>query len=82
MTKYLAFYKVGNSLGYERHTFDRIDDNKEILNMLNKLPDDELHIYDISHSGYGTPSLSIADLVEDYNNEELDGGWWVVYFAL
>ena len=41
----LAFYKVGNSKGYERHTFDMwCDGPQEIKEMLSELKDDELHL--------------------------------------
>lgn len=70
MAKFLVFYKVDNSQNYDRHTFDYIyDDGEKIGKMLGKLNDDELKCY----------NLSCDDLwyfVEDYNDEELDGGWW------
>ena len=70
----LAFYKVINSMGYERHTFDDICDKPErIKEKLFMLNDDELRCYDMS-----TP-LAAYELAEDYNDEILDGGeWWCV----
>ena len=80
MKRSLAFYKVDNSLGYERHTFDDIyDDPNRILKMLYNLPDDECRISDLSTNLHRTGMfLDLSDLIEDYNDEELDGGWWSV----
>lgn len=80
MKRSLAFYKVDNSLGYERHTFDDIyDDPYRIQEMLFKLPNDECRIYDLSTNLNGAGMfLDLSDLIDDYNDEELDGGWWSV----
>lgn len=70
----LAFYRVGNSQKYDRHTFDNYYDKPDVIKeMLAKLNDDEFRIYDMN-----APSPNLPDFVEDYNDEELDGGWWVV----
>lgn len=77
----LAFYKVTNSKGYDRHAFDAIADKPgQIMAKLSKLPDGEVRMYDLNNYGYGpVPSPNVADLVEDYNDEEIDGGgWWCV----
>lgn len=69
----LAFYRVDNSLKYERHTFDYIaDEPKKILEMLLKLDDEELSIYDMDDMD------DVIDFEVDYNDEILDGGWWCV----
>ena len=66
----LAFYKVDNSLGYERHSFDDIHDKpQEIKDMLCGLSDDELRVYDMNNI------YDVDDLKEDYNDEILDNGW-------
>ena len=67
----LAFYKVSNSQGYMRHTFD-VMDKDEILKNLNKLPMDEVKIYNLENK------RDVLYFVEDYNDELLDGGWWCV----
>jgi hypothetical protein len=73
----LAFYEVGNSLGYERHTFDEMYDNpKKIKEMLSKLPDNERKMYDLKDDS----DASIFQ--DDYNDEELDGGWWCVLIGI
>ena len=69
----LAFYSVGNSQDYERHTFDELyDEPEKIKEMLNKLGEDELRVYDIENK------YDIDLFQEDYNDEDLDGGWWCV----
>ena len=75
----LAFYKVSNSQGYDRNEFD-CDTTSVIKEKLSRLSDDELKVYDMNNYGWkgNTPSPNIADFVEDYNDEELDGGWWCV----
>ena len=75
----LAFYKVSNSKNYERHTFDDFyDDGRKIKKMLSRLKDDEVKYYDLTRNDWSSRTPSMADFVEDYNDEELDGGWWCV----
>ena len=75
----LAFYKVDNSLGLERHSFDCEDKSEKIMETLAKLPDGECKIYNMDYYGWGNrPAPNAADFEEDYNNEELDGGWWCI----
>lgn len=77
----LGFYKVNNSKNYDRHTFDDLYDKpEEIERMLAELPDEEIKIFSASAYGYGgtAPWPNLADFEEDYNNEELDLGWWFV----
>ena len=69
----LAFYRVDNHKGFERHTFDGIYNNpKLIVRMLLslKVEEEEYRIY------YFPEDADI--LQEDYNDEVLDGGWWMV----
>ncbi len=77
----LGFYKVDNSKNYGRHTFDGLYDKpEEIERMLAELPDEEVKIFSASSYGYDgtTPWPNLADFEEDYNDEELDCGWWCV----
>jgi len=76
----IVFYKVDNSLNYDRHDFDAISDKpQEIIKKLKKLPKGEVKFYDTAHYGWGAvPSPNMADFEADYNNEELDGGWWCI----
>ena len=65
----LAFYKVDNSKGYDRHTFDFMS-KKEIKKALEPLLyTDEVRFYKLDEDG-------VNRFTEDYNDEELDGGWW------
>ena len=69
----LAFYKVGNSKGYERHTFDMWFDRPRVIrDMLSQLSDEELKMYDLDYP------TDVSIFQDDYNDEELDGGWWCV----
>lgn len=69
----LAFYKVSNSKNYGRHTFDYWYHKPEVIKkMLYELSDEELRMYDMDNSD------DIDSFQEDYNDEELDGGWWCV----
>lgn len=67
----LAFYRADNHKGFERNTFDGIYNNpKLIMRMLLSLKDEEFRIYGLPED---------ADILqEDYNDEVLDGGWWMV----
>ena len=72
----LAFYKVDNSQNYGRHSFDDTYDNKEkILEKLRLLKEDEWRTYCVR---YSSREVGIYDLMEDYNDELLDGGWWCI----
>ena len=69
----LAFYKVYNSKNYERHTFDKWYDKPDVIkNMLSELSDEELRMYDMDDR------YDVDFFQEDYNDEELDGGWWCI----
>lgn len=78
MSLYLVFYKVDNSMGYERHDFDDPDSSKA-WDMLMNLPAEERNFYEVK-IGYDTSGPSLSDFIEDYNNEDYDdGGWWCTY---
>lgn len=73
----LAFFKVDNSKNYERHTFDSMFDKpRQIIDKLSELSNEELRIYDINN----TMDMSIFQ--DDYNDMELDGGWWCVIIKM
>lgn len=69
----LGFYPVTSD--YERHTFDD-STPEEIVKAITKL--DAFKFYNVSEAGYQTKMNSLSDLIEDYNDELLDGGWWSV----
>ena len=69
----IAFYKVCNSKGYERHAFDLYLDRPDVvMNMLQELQDGEYHCYDMDDK------YDVISFEDDYNDEVLDGGWWCV----
>ena len=75
----LAFYKVANSQGYTRHTFDNVETRQEKIDMLGKLRVDELHCYTLEEFGYGKLlSPNIADLIDDINEDLLNDSWVTV----
>lgn len=79
----IVFYKVNNSLNYGRHEFDGYSDKpKEILDMLQKLPEEEVKFYDSDQYSWQTKEPTLADFETDYNDEELDGGWWCIVLPI
>ncbi len=79
----IAFYKVDNSLNYGRHEFDTLcDQPQETLAILQKLPETEVRFYDTDQYSWQSKSLNLADFETDFNNEELDNGWWCVILPL
>lgn len=75
----IAFYSVDNSLNYGRHEFDNLfDQPQEILDMLQKLPDGEVKFYNSDKYSWNTKEPTLADFEQDFNDEDLDGGWWCI----
>lgn len=75
----IAFYKVNNSLNYERHEFDQFcDQPQEVLDMLQRLSEDEVKFYDADKYSWQSKEPTLSDFENDYNDEELDGGWWCI----
>ena len=79
----LAFYPVNNDLGWERHDFDCMDDEKafKVLwehgdEVYARFYDMESHFGDRNTYDLPYPMRDADDFEEDYNDEELDGGWW------
>ena len=77
----IAFYKVDNSLNYGRHEFDK-DTPEAIMEKLNKLPDDEVKVYNADQYNWQSKEPTLADFEQGYNDEDLDGGWWCVVVSL
>lgn len=82
----LAFYKVGNSLGYGRHQFDgfpggEYHTDEEMDAMLRKLPDDEVKFYNLDDPRDFDGDF-MGGFIDDFNDEEFDGGWWVTGYTL
>lgn len=79
----IAFYTVDNSLNYGRHEFDQFcDQPQEVLDMLQRLPDEEVKFYNTDQYSVQSKQLTLADFEIDYNDEELDGGWWCIVLPL
>lgn len=75
----IAFYKVNNSLNYGRHEFDQFcDQPQKVLEMLQRLPEDEVKFYDADQYSWQSKEPTLSDFETDYNDEELDGGWWCI----
>lgn len=77
--KYAVFYPVNNNKGYDRHTFDNYTDDKIIAEMLREV--DNLKVYNLDCTNR-SKEVCLYDLVEDYNDEELDGGYWMIILNL
>lgn len=72
----LAFYAIDNARRFGRNSFNA-SEPKEILDKLMTLPAEEVRFYDTERlRSFERPALDA--FVEDYNNEELDAGWWCV----
>ena len=75
----IAFYKVDNSKGYGRNSFDHMDKAEDIYNALNQLQEEEWRTYDLSTTSQSGKYPSLGDFVEDYNDQIIDGdGWFVI----
>jgi len=73
----LAFYKIDNSQEFSPDTFKDLEPS-EILDKLESLDEWEWRCYDISNKCSNQRHPALDAFVEDYNNEELDLGWWCV----
>lgn len=72
--KYAFFYPVGNKKGYDRHSFDDITDDKIVAEMLREI--EGIKVYNLESTNR-SKEVGLFDLEEDYNDEELDGGYWL-----
>lgn len=79
MRKYLVFYPVENELGLGRRTFDAMTD-EEAWKKLGEV--EGIRVYDLTRSDRNGRTLDMGDFMEDYNDEELDGGWWSIILTL
>lgn len=77
--RYAVFYPVNNNKEYDRHTFDTYTDDKIIAEMLREV--DGIKVYNLECNNRAE-DVCLYDLVEDYNNEELDGGYWMIVLNL
>lgn len=72
----LALYPVDNSLGWERHEFDCLDDDMTFKKMWEEQDGLEAHFYQMDSKSYSGRLLNGAEFEEDYNDEYYDGGFW------
>ena len=81
MIQFIAFFPVDNSLEYCGSDFDGLNE-KDIIFKLRELKrsGDQVRFYNLSNYDYSCTFPTIANLVEDYNAEELDGGWFCTKF--
>lgn len=73
----IAFYKVDNSLNYGRYEFD-CNRPETIIEKLQRLPESEVKFYNADQYSWQSREPSLVDFETDYNDEELDGGWWCI----
>lgn len=69
----IVFYPVDNKMGYDRHSFDCMS-AIEAFSKLYKL--DERQWYVAHTTSFSCRYPNLAEFTDNYNNEELDGGWW------
>jgi len=82
MAKVLVFYRVDNPLGFDRHSFDNMDDDeayKELMKLV-KYEDDHNDDFDDDFNGFIRifDTMHLADFQDDFNDEVLDDGWWCI----
>lgn len=86
MAKFAIFYSVGNKVNADRHTFDDMSD-AEIMQFFSDHQYDEnidFRIYNLSDADNYRCMFwqCLSEFIEDYNNEDLDGGWWCINVSL
>ena len=82
MKQFIAFIPVDNDLDLGRNDFENVN-NAERLNSIKSLRGIgvNVRIYNISDTTHNTLFLSLPDFITDYNDEELDGGFWAIDFT-
>ena len=79
MKRMLVFYPVSNAKGYDRHYFECVS-AEEACKLLSEL--EGTKFYDMQGFDRHGRIPDMEDFVEDYNDEELDGGWWTIILEL
>ena len=72
--RYAVFYPLDNNKDYGRHSFDDITDDKVIAEMLRDV--EGIKVYNLESTNR-SKEVGLFDLEDDYNDEELDGGYWL-----
>lgn len=78
----LAFYAVNNELGWGRDEFPCLDDERIFKKMWGNRNELKARFYAIDVNPYSDPTgmygiYNAYNFMTDYNDELLDGGWWV-----
>lgn len=80
----LAFYSVGNDMGWDRHSFDALS-GKDALRLLSfqrrRVGSDGIRLYHTTTEDFPFYGLfSLNEFESDFNNEDFDGSeWWCVH---
>lgn len=72
--RYAVFYPVGNNKGYDRDSFNNVFDDKIVAEMLSEV--EGIKVYNLESTNR-SKEVGLFDLEEDYNDEMLDGGYWL-----
>lgn len=73
-----VFYPVGNEKDYDRYF--RAENDQETYEELIKLTNSR--VYELEKSDRRSLCLDLNDLEQDYNDEMLDGGWWMQILSI
>lgn len=72
--RYAVFYPAHNNKDYDRDSFNDITDDKVIAEMLREVKG--IKVYNLESTNR-SKEVGLFDLEEDYNDEMLDGGYWL-----
>lgn len=84
MIQFIALIPVDNSLEIGREDIDCYSDSEKIdcVKRLRRKSDNEYpHIYNMSSHVYTGQFRNIEEFTDDYNNEDYDGGFWMIEFS-
>lgn len=82
----LVFWEVG-SYEVKRHTLDNVSDTEALDIFWHKRDELRARFYNMDTSSYSDPFgqygiLNASDFEEDYNNADLDDGYWTKVIRL
>jgi hypothetical protein len=76
---FLFFYPVDNSQDFGRDHFDFMDPEEAATTLINLKNNGEcVPFYDLDNTHPNGRFLNMDDFVVNYNDEDLDGGFWCV----
>ena len=75
----IAFYPVSNDLGWDRDAPELacLDEDMRFKRLWENRHELDARIYS-PESDPSKPIGTLSELEDDYNNEDYDGGWWMV----